>query len=380
MLPAKRSAFWIYLALIGAVVLCVCFYRTGMNPAPTASDGSVSLAVLGDSDSHAYHDSIFFPAGSLKRGGDYRPTTWQWTELLQRLRGQQLDQGQWGVHGTRGVVARTNRWLGREGRSPPKEDFRYNFALSGAECGDLLEGYSQQARALLSLMDQEPARWRNGVVLIRIGINSFGDARNLDQLARDPRAAAVQEKIAGCVQAIQGSVALLRAHHPKVRIVLVGIFNNADWPKYLDRWHDPVQLANIDEGLDVFDRALAGMARTDPGTAFFDDRAWFAARWGSRDGRGLPAYRDLVLGNLHVRNAAGDGPEHAVLADGHAGSAWNAEWARALVDLMNARFQLAVTPISQAEVIAALGRKGVSESEAGQTGGLGEAVAPVAQP
>jgi hypothetical protein len=360
--------------------LCVCFYRTGMNPAPTASDGSVSLAVLGDSDSHAYHDSIFFPAGSLKRGGNHRSTTWQWTELLQRLRGQQLDQGQWGVHGTRGVVARATRWLGREGRSPPREDFRYNFALSGAECSDLLEGYSQQARSLLSLMDQEPARWRNGVVLIRIGINSFGDAGNLDQLARDPRAAAVQEKIAGCVQAIQGSVALLRAHHPKVRIVLVGIFNNADWPKYLDRWHDPVQLANIDEGLDVFDRALAGMARADPGMAFFDDRAWFAARWGSRDGQGLPAYRDLVLGNLHVRNAAGDGPEHAVLADGHAGSAWNAEWARALVDLMNERFQLAVTPISQVEVIAALGREGALESEARQAGGLGETVAPVAQP
>ena len=380
MLPAKRSTFWIYLALIGAVALCVCFYRAKAIPAPAASDGSVSLAVLGDSDSHAYHDSVFFPAGSVKRGGDHRSTTWQWTELLQRLRGRQLDQGEWGFHGTRGLVARANRWLGREGRSPPKQDYRFNFALSGADCSDLLEGYSQQARALLSLMDQEPARWRNGVVLIRIGINSFGDARDLEQLAHDPRAAGVQEKIAGCVRAIRDSVALLRGHHPKIRIVLVGIFNNADWPNYLDRWHDPVQLANIDEGLDAFDRALAGMAQADPGIAFFDDRAWFAARWGSRDGQGLPAYRDLVLGNLRVRNTAGDGPEHAVLADGHAGSAWNAEWARALVELMNARFQLAVTPIDRAEVIAALERKWTPASEARQAGGLGKTVAPVAQP
>jgi hypothetical protein len=357
MLRAKRPTFWIYLALIGAMGLGVCLYRTAAIPASTAFDGPVSLAVLGDSDSHAYHDSIFFPAGSVKRGGDYRPTTWQWTELLQRLRGPQLDQGQWGYHGTRGMVARANRWLGRAGRSPPKQDFLYNFALSGADCSDLLEGYSQQARALLSLMDQEPARWRNGVVLIRIGVNSFGDARDLEQLAHDPGAAAVQSKIASCVQAIRDSVALLRGHHPGVRIVLVGIFNNAHWPKYLDRWHDPLQLANIDQGLDVFDRALAGMARADPGIAFFDDRAWFAARWGSRDERGLPAYRELVLGDLRVRNAAGDGPEHAVLADGHAGSAWNAEWARALVDLLNARLQLAITPISRAEVIAALGRK-----------------------
>ena len=378
--PAKRSIFWIYLALIGAVALCLYFYRVKVTRAPTASDGRVSLAVLGDSDSHAYHDSVFFPPGSVKRGGAYRTTTWQWTELLQRLRGRQLDQGAWGVHGTRGTVARAYRWLGREGRSPRKQDYHYNFALSGADCSDLLTGYSQQARALLSLMDQEPVRWRDGVVLIRIGVNSFGDAQDLEQLAHDPRAPAVQKKIAACVQAIQRSVALLRAHYPSVRIVLVGIFNNADWPNYLDRWHDPVQLANIDKGLDVFDHALAGMARADPRIAFFDDRAWFASRWGSRDRQGRPAYRDLVLGNLRVRNNAGDGPEHTVLADGHAGSAWNAEWARALVHLMNARFQLAITPISRAEVIAALGQKEPSASEARQAGGLGKAVAPVAQP
>ncbi|MGH8025409.1 MAG: hypothetical protein ACREO0_01665 [Pseudoxanthomonas sp.] len=361
--PTRRSTVWIFLALAGAAALCLYSYGTRTIPASPAPGGPVSLAVLGDSDSHAYHDSIFFPAESAKRGGVHRATTWQWTELLQRLRGRQLDQGQWGVHGTRGVVARANRWLGREGRSPPKQDYRYNFALSGADCSDLLQGYSQQAKALLSLMDQEPARWRNGVVLIRIGVNSFGDARDLERLSQDPQAAAVQEKIAGCVRAIQGSVALLRSRHPGLRIVLVGIFNNAHWPNYLDRWHDPVQLANIDAGLDVFDNALAGMARADPGTAFFDDRAWFAAHWGSRDGHGLPAYGDLVLGGLRVRNAAGDGPEHAVLADGHAGSAWNAEWARALVDLMNARFGLGIAPITRAEVAAALGEQGVADQK-----------------
>ena len=118
--PAKRSTFWIYLALIGAVALCVYFYRARTIRAPTASGSSVSLAVLGDSDSHAYHDSVFFPPGSVKRGGAYRATPWQWTELLQRLRGRPLEQGVWGVLGSRGAVARANRWLGRAGRSPPR--------------------------------------------------------------------------------------------------------------------------------------------------------------------------------------------------------------------------------------------------------------------
>ncbi|MET1161486.1 MAG: hypothetical protein ABWY48_03020 [Pseudoxanthomonas sp.] len=380
MQPATRTTLWIFLALAAAILaLFLRLHRTGTS-AGDASSAGVPLAVLGDSDSHAYHDSIAFPAGSEKRGGRYRSTTWQWTELLQRLRGEELDQGAWGVHGTRGMVARANRWLGREGRSPPKQDYRYNFARSGAECSDLLEGYSQQARALLSLMDQDPARWRNGVVLIRIGVNNFGDAQDMDLLARNPQAAAVQEKIAGCLDAIQRTVALLRGHHPGLRFVLVGIFDNANWPKYLDRWHDPFQLGNIGQGLDVFDNALKDMARKDPGIVFFDDRAWFAERWGSRNDAGLPAYHDLVLGELSVRNAAGDAPDHAVLADGHAGTAWNAEWARALVDLLNSRFQLAITPISRAEIVATLGGKGSTRSEAGQPAGLREPVPPVAQP
>lgn len=349
-----RWLAWTYLLLVGALALVVWSTRVGpLAPTPeNFATGTTPLAVIGDSDSHSYHDRITFPPGSDKRGGDYRETTLQWTEVLARLRGQQLDPGEWGVHGTRGTVARARRWLGLEGRSPPKEDYRYNFALSGSECSDLLQGYAQQTRALLSLMDQQPAYWRNGVVVIRIGVNSFGDAADLEQMAHDPMAAQAQRKIASCVRDIQQTVEALHSRHPGVRIVLVGILDNSDWVPYLGRWRDPAMLANIGRGLDVFDHALQDMARADPRIAFFDDRAWFADHWGARDAQGNPAYHDLAVGDLDVRNTAGDEPGNAVLADGHAGTAWNAEWARSLVELLNSRFHLDIAPISEAEVIA----------------------------
>lgn len=356
--PIRRLS-WTCLLLVGVLALCLWSMRGGPPyPAPEESiTGTIPLAVLGDSDSHSYQDRISFPPGGDKRGGVYRKTTLQWTEVLARLGGQRLDLGEWGVHGTRGTVARARRWLGLEGRSPPKEDYRYNFALSGSECSDLLEGYAQQTKALVSLMDQQAAYWRNGVVVIRIGVNTFGDAVELEQMARDPRAVKAQRKIASCVRDIRQSVDALHARHPGVRIVLVGIFDNSNWVPYLDHWRNPVMLANIGRGLDAFDRALQDMARSDPRIAFFDDRTWFADHWGTRDARGSAAYHDLVVGDLHVRNTAGDEPHHAILADGHAGTAWNAEWARSLVELLNSRFHLGIVPITETEVIAMVGAR-----------------------
>ena len=320
--------------------------------APLRESSTVAIAVLGDSDSHSFQDRHSFPPGSEDRGGRYRATSLQWTEVLGRLRGREVDLGEWGVYGYRGVAARLGRLVGKPLRSPRKEDYRYNFAVSGDGCGDLLGGTSMQTYGLLALMDEAPARWRNGVVVIRIGVNDFGGAEMLEALAQDPMADKVQQRIAACLQAIGRSVALLHARHPQLRIVLVGIFDNAQWAKFLDRWQSPVMLANIGAGLEVFDRALRGMARNDPRIAFFDDRAWFAAHWGARDAQGLPAYRELALGGLRIGNTSGDAPDNAVLADGHAGTAWNGYWVQSLVSLLNARFGTGIAPVTEAEIAA----------------------------
>jgi hypothetical protein len=46
----------------------------------------------------------------------------------------------------------------------------------------------------------------------------------------------------------------------------------------------------------------------------------------------------------------GDRPTHAVLADGHAGTAWNGLWARNLVDVLNRAFGLGIPQIRVEEI------------------------------
>lgn len=308
------------------------------------------FAVVGDSDSHSYQDRLSFPADSPLRGGAYRDGTLQWTEVLARLRGRQLDPGEWGIHGNHELVARAYELAGQDARAPRKQDYRYNFAASGARCENLMESGTRQVPRLVRLMDEESQRWRQGVVVIRIGVNSFGAADSLERLAQDPVDREVQRTIAGCIQAVRASVEAIHQRHPDTRVVLVGVFDNSHWAQYQHRWQSPRQLANIDRGLDVFDDALRQLAHADPRLAFFDDRAWFAARWGGRDAAGRPAYLPVEVDGFKVENSAGDSPDHATLEDGHAGLVWNALWAQSMVELVNAEFGMSVTPIGEQEI------------------------------
>lgn len=329
------------------------------SSAPAGAQGprpAVAMAVLGDSDSHGYQDTLRIPADGRARGGEYRTRTFQWTEALARLRGVQLDLGPRGEWGTRITWARLREALGWTARAPRKLDHRHNFALSGARCDALTTGYHRQAPRLADLVDRAPGRWRQGIVVVRIGVNSFGMRDSLDRLARDPEDAVVQATIRDCLGRIRESIDLLRARQPDLRFVLVGILNNADWPKYLELWRTPQAIRNIEAGLDRFDATLKSWCAVDPALAFFDDRSWFAARWGRRGPGGEPAYRAVTVGGLlRVEHAIGDPPQHSVLADGHAGAVWNGLWAQSLVELLNVRFGTDIEPIRDREILDLLG-------------------------
>lgn len=313
----------------------------------------LALAIVGDSDSHSYQDRNHFAPGNGERGGAWRAVTLCWGEVLARLRGDAIDLGDWGLHGSHWRVARLREWLGLPARSPYKEDYRYNFAMTGNRCVELMAGRHRQVPRLLALMARDPGRWRDGVVVIRMGVNDIGSPVALEDFARNGRAAAMHARVSACVDDIRRALAAIRRAHPSTRVVLVGMFDNSDCARHLGRWCDPAMLADIRHGLDGFDAPLRAMADADPDVAFFDDRAWFAGRWGGRAADGRPDFHALVLADdLMVTNTVGDHPRHAVLRDGHAGLAMNAEWARALVDLLNARFGCGLRPITRAETAA----------------------------
>jgi hypothetical protein len=351
----KRSARLVAGALalaLAAGALTLGLWSDGMphDTTPRPSSNAIPFAVLGDSNSHSYQDNAWFPADTTERGGRLRSRTFQWIEVLARLRGQQLDPGPWVRWGRPGVVALAREWMGLPGgRAPQKEDYLYNFANSGAACKNLMNGRFRQVPRLVALMDQAPARWARGVVVIRIGLNNWSGL--LDLQASDPNAPELREATAHCAGEIGAAVRRIHASHPGTRILLVGIGNEADDPANFERWQSAAETRNIRTALDGFNAAIRQLAEGDARLAYFDDLAWFQSHWGSRNAEGKPDYKTVEIGpELRVTNTIGDDPRNALLADLHPGLVWNALWAKALVARLHEAFGLPLTPIGDEEL------------------------------
>ncbi|HUD34068.1 MAG TPA: GDSL-type esterase/lipase family protein [Variovorax sp.] len=338
-----------------AVVLAVTEKRPAMpaHGIATFRTSSIPFAVLGDSNSHAYQDGIAFPPGSGARGGEFHATTLQWTEVLARLRGSEIDPGPWVEWGRSGILARAGTVLGLPlGRVPRKQDHLHNFAVSGAVCSHLTEGTQRQAQRLAALMTDDAERWRRGVVVIRIGLNDW--AGLMDAQARMPDAADAPETrdtIARCTGHMAEAIRQVRAVQPDVRIVLVGVANEAADPETFGQWNSRTEMDRIEAALARFNTAIERLAQATPHTVFFDDDAWVRKTWGSRDAEGRPAYKTVSVGPaLRVTNTTGDAPEHAVLADHHSGLVYNTLWTQSFVERLREGFGLPLTPIGDEEV------------------------------
>ncbi|MBX3622879.1 MAG: SGNH/GDSL hydrolase family protein [Rhizobacter sp.] len=342
--------------LLGAVVLLLVVLqvdgrrRSELRP---ISAEAIPIGMMGDSDTAPYQDHLSFPPGGEQPGGAFHRITFQWPEVLARLRPQAVDLGPWAVWGVPRPLsfARVRDAVGRPWRGPRKETHQHNLAWASG-CESLTTGPWRQAPRLVDVMDEQPQAWTRGVVVIRIGVNSFGKDADLDALAQRPDDPGVQATINTCIGYIREAVGMIHAHHPRTRIVLVGIFDNSHWVPLLQRWLEAQARANIAQGLDRFDNALRAMAAADPARiAFFDDRAWFARHWGGRDAQtGAPAYRTVTVGKLAVTNTQGDSPDHAVLGNAHTGLVWNTLWTQSLVDLIRDRFALPIPAITDDEV------------------------------
>lgn len=319
------------------------------------SENLIPLAVLGDSTSHSYQDRVAFPPGTRERGGAFHASTFQWTEVLARLRGNELDLGPWVLWGEPGGIALARELIGlRASRSPRKEDYLYNFANSGAACknlmGDRLGQRYRQAPRLVTLMDREPERWRHGVVVIYIGANDWNVW--LDLQSRDPSAPELRETMDYCTQQIRAAIALIHASHPSTRILLVSLVNQADDPENFDKYRDAAAMANIRKSLAGANAELRKIADADPRRiAIADINQYFLERWGQRGPNGEPLYKTVAIGSkLRVTNSEGDTPEHTVLRDDHWGVAANAIWAQSFVARLREAFGLDLTPISDEEL------------------------------
>lgn len=317
--------------------------------------GRVPLAVLGDSDSHSYRDKHL----GTQRGGDYHEVTFQWTEILARLRPAEIELGQFGYWGTRGIIYKFRQALGLDARTPRKQDFEYNFARTGSVCSELSPGsYEQQSVQLVKLMDKAPGYWQKGLVVIRIGINDFGQWSMLRTYESGEITGTIRQPIINCINHIQNAVTLIRQQHPAVKIVLVGIVDNSNWP--LDEETDDQGHRNINEVLDIFDSGLADIAALDPNMLFVEDRDWFTrvlGKWGPAHFLGSREYS--LGGGVSIVNSRGDHPRNIMLADKHASTVANALWVNNLITEINHYFGMGFTPLSNSEIAGLVDPEGM---------------------
>ena len=314
------------------------------------SPTAIPFAVIGDSNSHSFQDRVAFPAGTGERGGPFHARTFNWTEVLDKLRGKEIDSGPWVVWGSSGLLATGREALGLSGgRAPKKEDFLYNFANSGASCANLMDGRFRQAPRLVAVMDKEPERWKRGVVLIRMGLNDWSSS--LDLQSREPDSPKLAELTSRCVKQIGATLKLIHESHPQTLILVAGIANEADDAAQNNNWVSEAERNNIWKALDSFNAGIRKLAESEPNTAFFDDAAWLVQRWGTRGGAPKPAFKTVTIGkSFVVTNSIGDDPHNLLLADDHAGLVGNALWAQSLVARLREAFKLPLTPISDDEV------------------------------
>ncbi|MCX5539935.1 SGNH/GDSL hydrolase family protein [Paraburkholderia sp. CNPSo 3076] len=358
----SRSRRVLLVVLFGALSVTGLFVRLAVpglfRRAPVAvanasepPSGRVRLAVLGDSDSQSYHDTLML-GDPHARGGQWRATTWQWTEVLAQLRGDQIDQGKWGAWGTGKYRAIASEALGALARTPPKQDYRYNFAIGGATCGQLMGQSQRQAIRLVDLMDTEPQAWRGGIVFIRIGDNDLSSHELFDELSRDPTASHPSAVIDACIKSIGEAVALIRKYHPDTYVVLSTTASAADWPGEFESWQSAREIANIDSGIDRFNNGLRALTAADRHVYVLEDEAWFRSMWGQRDDRGRPNYKTVHLSpGWAITNTSGDDPHNVFLSDSHAGVVWNTLWTQYFVTSLNAAFGLHIKPITDAEIV-----------------------------
>jgi hypothetical protein len=301
-----------------------------------------SVAVIGDSDSHIYRDKVW----GIRRGGEYHDITFQWTEIWDRLRGSEVDQGELGVWGTRGKIARVRGFLGLEARYIKKMDYRYNYALSGARCESVNRAWPYQARSLMSLMNKNPEWFQSGLVFVRIGINDFGQQSHLREWAKTGLEGPASDIVNRCLADIRQVVEDVLNLPTDSMVVLVDVSRDYNISSFNAEELTPTEIDRMLSVLDRFQSGLEEMARSSDRVAYVNGEA---PHWGDRI-LGTQRQEIMLGGSKPVKNTVGDEPFHRTLLDGHASTINNGLWLQSAIQEINKQLGTGFTPILDAEI------------------------------
>lgn len=346
-----RSSFMSVLLVVPVVLLFVTgtalFFEpelrllTMKKEKPTGT----KIAVLGDSDSHAYRDKVL----GVRRGGIYHEQTYQWTEVWNALRPQEVDFGPWGIWGTRSKVASLRAVFGLPARVMKKNDFRYNFSKSGCRCDSLFDVYPFQANSLLSLIKVNPDLFAHSLVFIRIGINDFGQVHHLQNWAKTGLGKQAKKTVGYCLEQIEKTVQFLLAAIPTINVVLVDISHDYNAGSLAQDAFNQDDSEGVMAVLNYYTDGLKKMAKSNEHIAYIDTVS-HRNRWGDRFKGNLKMEMSLS-GEQPIRNDRGDEPFNLGLNDGHASTVNNGLWLQHAIIEINRQLGLKFTEISELEIL-----------------------------
>lgn len=310
----------------------------------------VPVAILGDSDSQGYRGT--------RHGGPYHDVTWNWTDIWDLRRANEVDLGAIDVWGTSYRMARLRALFGLPARAPEKMDYDYNYAESGMGCESLWDEDPATARWLLARMQREPERWNRGLLVIRVGLASIGLPDSLEIWEHTGLDAQARARVDRCIDAIRTVVVRVRKLGP-TKIALIGVTRGYNRPKAVERWPEDMQVRRMEEVLGYYDAELQRIAATTEQVVFVDDIDWYRNYFGDRFTGNLRS--TFEFGGKVIHRALGDEPENWLLKDEHNGTICNGLWLNHLIAKLNSRFGYSFTPITEAELLQLIEVRGAKQ-------------------
>ena len=302
----------------------------GMPDKSRNIDSRTPIAVLGDSDSHSYRDTY----DNKSRGGEYNDYSFNWLELWERLAGDEISPGRWGVSGSPFRGARLKIILGLKSRLPQKLDYEFNFAFSGLRCKSLLDSWPYQGTQLINELRSNPKFWAKGLVIIRIGINDFGNPGEILRWAEIGLNERSSKTISNCVDTITKISDSILSQASNTRIAILGMTRTYNFSGECCQKLEQAEIENIEQVLSLFDNSLKKYASNLSNVAFIDDHFWFNDIFGSQELGNLKS-KINYLGSIELINSSGDHPKNMLLADHHTGSLYNGLWLTQLISELN---------------------------------------------
>ena len=313
-------------------------------------DKRLTVAVLGDSDSHSYRDTY----DNKLRGGIYNKNTYNWFELWNLLSKKEINSGEWGAWGNHYRITKIKHRLGIKSRSPRKLDYKYNYSLSGLKCDSLFDTWPYQGQWLLEEIRSNPVRWSKGLVIIRIGINDIGNKNEVTKWAKTGLDEIAQNKVTECVNAITTSAQKLKNESRTIKIALIGVTRSYNFSGYCCQNLTREEINNIENVLQEFDKKLIKFSGLSENISYIDDHYWFNNLFGSQENQNL-LEKINYDGTIDLYNKSGDFPNNILLSDDHTGTLYNGLWVNHLISVLNKDFQLNLSSLALEDVIAISG-------------------------